>query len=255
MANFTRLTFGWSLIAILFCSCKTQVLFDQGREAGPAPSDSIFLQVTSGNQYIIRKDDKLNISIWNNEDISIGSIYGSYNSDVGYGKWLLVDAKGEISIPKIGSVKARGLTLIQLKELIVNKLSVTVKEPIVDIKVLNKEVTVFGEVKTPGKIHLEKENYLLTDIIGLAGDFDLYGDRSRVQVIRVINDTPRSIEVNLTTMKGFQKNNIQVLPGDIVYVTPRKAKQWDKRAGSVIIPAASAITAILLILKTFFPSF
>jgi len=118
--------------------------------------------------------------------------------------------------------------------------------------VLNKEVTILGQIKTPGQIHLEKENYTLTDIISMAGDFDLYSDKSKIQVIREINDTPRSIKVNLTTMKGFQNNNIQILPGDIVYVTPRKAQQWDKRAGSIIIPAASAITAMLLIFKTFF---
>ncbi len=242
-------------ILIQLCSCKTQALFEQPKEKIYPSSDSIFLQVTSGNQYIIRKDDKLNISVWNNDDISVGSIYGIYNSDAGYGKWLLVDANGEISIPKLGSIKVLGLTLIQLKALLTQKLSETIKLPVIDVKVLNKEVTVLGEVKTPGKIRLEKENYTLTDIIGMVGDFDLYGNKGKVQVIRVINDTPRSIAVDLTTMKGYQKNNIQILPGDVVYVTPRKSKEWDKRAGSIIIPAASAITAILLILKTFFPNF
>jgi hypothetical protein len=38
-------------------------------------------------------------------------------------------------------------------------------------------------------------------------------------------------------------------------VVSRKSKEWDKRAGSTIIPVASAVTAILLILKTFFPNF
>jgi polysaccharide biosynthesis/export protein len=239
-------------ILVQLCSCKTQALFEEPKKTVYPSSDSLFLQVTSGNQYIIRKDDKLNISIWNNDDISVGSIYGIYNSDAGYGKWLLVDAKGEIAIPKLGNVKVLGLTLIQLKELLAKKLAETIKQPVIDVKVLNKEVTVLGEVKTPGKIHLEKENYLLTDIVGMVGDFELYGNKAKVQVIRIINDTPRSIAVDLTSMKGLQRNNIQILPGDIVYVTPRKTKEWDKRAGSIIIPVASAITAMLLIFKTFF---
>jgi polysaccharide export outer membrane protein len=242
----------WSFcIVFQLCSCKTQVLFEQSKDT-PSQSDSLFLKVTSGNQYVIRKNDKLNISIWNNDDISVGSIYGIYNSDPGYGKWLLVDENGEIAIPRLGNLKVKGLTIIQLREMLRQKLSETIKQPIIDIKVLNKEVTILGQIKTPGQIHLEKENYTLTDIISMAGDFDLYSDKSKIQVIREINDTPRSIKVNLTTMKGFQNNNIQILPGDIVYVTPRKAQQWDKRAGSIIIPAASAITAMLLIFKTFF---
>ena len=239
---------------ILFSSCKTQRLFEEERDA-PSSSDSIFLKVTSGNQYIIRKDDKLNLSIWNNDDISVGSIFGIYNSDAGYGKWLLVDANGEISIPKLGNIKVRGLTVIQAKDLITKKLSEYIKNPILDIKVLNKEVTVLGEVKTPGKVHLEKENYTLTDVIGMVGDFDLYGNRAKVQVVRVIDDTPRSINLDLTKMNLYARNNIQILPGDLVYVVSRKSKEWDKRAGSTIIPAASAVTAILLILKTFFPNF
>jgi polysaccharide biosynthesis/export protein len=242
------------IVIVHLAACKTQTLFQQIPEESHS-ADSLFFQVTSGNQYIIRKDDKLNISIWNNDDISVGSIYGIYNSDAGYGKWLLVDANGEVSIPKLGSVKVLGLTLIQLKELLTKRLSETIKQPIIDVKVLNKEVTILGEVKTPGKLKLEKENYTLTDILGMAGDFDLYGDKSKIQVVRMINDTPQSISVDLTKMKGYKQNNIQILPGDVVYVTPRRAKQWDKRAGSVIIPAASAITAILLILKTFFPNF
>ena len=39
-----------------------------------AKTDSSFYQVTDSIQYHIRKNDKLNISIWNNDDISVGSI-------------------------------------------------------------------------------------------------------------------------------------------------------------------------------------
>jgi polysaccharide biosynthesis/export protein len=243
----------FGVIAFLAClSCKAPRLFETQESSTNLPSDSLFLKVNPSNQYVLRKDDKLNISIWNNDDVSVGSIYGIYNSDPGYGKWLMVDARGEIAIPKMGNVKVEGLTIVQLKELLVKKLSETIINPVIDIKVLNKEVTVLGLVKTPGKIHLEKENYTLTDILGMVGDFDNYGNKARIQVIRIINDTPRCITVDLTSMKGFQKNNIQIVSGDIVYVAPRKALEWDKRAGSVIIPTASAITAMLLIFKTFF---
>lgn len=245
---------GLSLMIMLW-SCKSQQLFERPAPVKPTPGDSVFFQVSSSNEYHIRRNDKLNISIWNNDDISVGSIYGIYNSDPGYGKWLLVDAAGEISIPKLGNIKVQGLTIMELKKILGEKLSLTIKQPVLDIKVLNKEVTVLGLVKTPGQVHLEKENYTLTDIIGMVGDFDLYSDKSKIQLIRTVNDTPRSVTVDLTKMSSFSRNNLQVLPGDIIYVTPRKAQQWDKRAGSIIIPAASAVTAILLILKTFFPSF
>jgi polysaccharide export outer membrane protein len=242
------------ILLLSLLSCKTQNLF----EAGPAKtgvSDSIFRNGADTYEYRIRTDDKVNIGIWNNDDISVGSVYGIYNSGEGYGKWLLVDAHGEIAVPRIGNLKVAGLTVPEMRKLLIDSLSRTVKSPVVDIKIQNKDVTVLGEVKVPGKIHLEKEKNTVVEVLGLAGDFDLYGNKAKVQVLRTINDTVRTITLDLTHADGLAANNILIHPGDIVYVPSKKRKQWDKTASSTIVPAASAITAILLILKTFFPTF
>jgi polysaccharide export outer membrane protein len=242
------------LLLFSLLSCRTQNLF----EAGPAKTtvdDSLFREGADSYEYRIRTDDKVNIGIWNNDDISVGSVYGIYNSGEGYGKWLLVDANGEIAVPRIGNLKVAGLTVPEMRKLLVDSLSRTVKSPVVDIKILNKDVTVLGEVKAPGKIHLEKEKNTVVDILGLAGDFDLYGNKAKVQVLRTVNDTVRTITLDLTHADGLAANNILIHPGDIIYVPSKKRKQWDKTASSTIVPAASAITAILLILKTFFPTF
>jgi polysaccharide export outer membrane protein len=234
----------------ILTGCKTQNLFEVNR-MGQAASDSLFTKINNGNQYCIQKDDKINISVWNNDDVSVGSIYGIYNSNEGYGKWLMVDGAGEISVPQLGNVKVSGLTVAQVKHLIAGKFSVTIRQPVIDVKILNKEVSVLGEVKIPGKVHLEKENNILTDILASAGGFDTYGNKARVQVVRIVNDTPRTILLDMTQMSLYARNNIQILPNDVVYVTARKSKDFDKRAGAIIIPTASAITAIILILKTF----
>ena len=241
-------------LAIFLLSCRTQNLF----EPPPAKTsviDSLFRENPDSYEYRIRTDDKINIGIWNNDDISVGSVYGIYNSGEGYGKWLLVDAHGEVAVPKIGNLKVRGLTLPEMRKLLIDTLSHTIRTPVVDIKILNKDVTVLGEVKTPGKIHLEKEKNTLVEILGLAGDFDLYGNKAKVQVLRTFNDTVRTITLDLTRVDKLAANDILVHPGDIVFVPSRKRKQWDKTASSTIVPAASATTAILLILKTFFPKF
>jgi polysaccharide export outer membrane protein len=242
------------LLLLSLLSCKTQNLFEI-TPSKTAVTDSFFRKDLDSYEYRIRIDDKLNIGIWNNDDISVGSVYGIYNSGEGYGKWLLVDSHGEIAVPRIGNLKVKGLTVPEMRTLLIDSLSRTVKSPVVDIKVLNKDVTVLGEVKIPGKIHLEKEKNTLVDILGLAGDFDLYGNKAKVQVLRTVNDTVRTITLDLTHADALTANNILIHPGDIVYVPAKKRKQWDKTASSTIVPAASAITAILLILKTFFPTF
>ena len=163
-----------------------------------------------------------------------------------------MDGNGEIPVPKIGNLKVEGLTIVEAKKMIATALSQTIQSPIVDLKVLNMEVTVLGEVKLPGKVHLDKEKNTLVEVLGFAGDFDFYGDKKKIQVIRLVDNKPQSITLDLTNLDSLSANNILVHPGDIVYVPAKKRKQWDKTASSTIVPAASAITAILLIFKTFF---
>src|ERR1700743_3330941 len=90
-------------------SCKTQNLFLQSADAGRP--DSCFQPVTTSYEYRIRKDDKISISCWGHDDLSVGSLYGIYNSNEVYGKWLMVNARGEVNVPKTGSFHIEGLTV------------------------------------------------------------------------------------------------------------------------------------------------
>jgi polysaccharide biosynthesis/export protein len=238
-------------LVLMLASCKTENLFSRDPKEGTIPEGN-FRKTTDTYNYIIRKDDKINLGVWNNDDLSVGFVYGEINSGVDQGKWLLVDGNGEIPVPKIGNLKVEGLTIVEAKKMIATALSQTIQSPIVDLKVLNMEVTVLGEVKLPGKVHLEKEKNTLVEVLGLAGDFDFYGDKKKIQVIRSVDNKPQSVTLDLTNLDSLSANNILVHPGDVVYVRAKKRKAWDKTAYSTVIPAASAITAILLIIKTFF---
>jgi polysaccharide biosynthesis/export protein len=252
LRKFITNTLSSSLVLVLMLSsCKTENLFSRPPKEGTIPEGN-FNKTTDNYNYIIRKDDKINLGVWNNDDLSVGFVFGQINSGVDQGKWLLVDGNGEIPVPKIGNLKVEGLTIVQAKKMISTALSQTIQSPIVDLKVLNMEVTVLGEVKLPGKVHLDKEKNTLVEVLGFAGDFDFYGDKKKIQVIRSVDNMPQSITLDLTNLDSLSANNIVVHPGDIVYVRAKKRKAWDKTAYSTIIPAASAVTAILLIIKTFF---
>ena len=81
---------------VLFTSCKTQNILDK-METPMAPSADF--AYNKEYQYTIRKDDKLSISVWGEDAYSVGSVYGIFNSNEGYGNWLLVDANGNVEIP------------------------------------------------------------------------------------------------------------------------------------------------------------
>ncbi|BAV06892.1 polysaccharide export outer membrane protein [Filimonas lacunae] len=240
------------LCSLLFTSCATQNLLTQSRqqEVNTSREDTVFAY-NPHYAYQLRKDDKINISVWDNDDISVGSVYGIYNSNEVYGKWLMLDDSGYVAIPKLGNVNLLGLTVAQVKVKLQNAFKKWIVNPVIDVKVLNKEVTVLGELKTPGKYTLDKENNTLLEVIGKAGDFDFYANKKKIQVIRMVDSLPVAYTVNLTDMQQFTTANVQIHPGDIVYVPSRRGKHWDKRAGSTIVPIASAISSAVLLGKVF----
>jgi polysaccharide biosynthesis/export protein len=235
------------LITTFLGSCGMQNLMSKSDSA--MRNDSLFYK-TANYEYVIRKDDKLSISVWDHEDLSVGSIYGIYNSNEVYGKWLMVDPQGNIALPKVGDIQVVGKTVTEVEQQLKGIFALSVVHPIVEVKVLNKEVTVLGEVKTPTKVLLDKEENSLLEVIGRAGDFDYYANKTKVTVIREINTIPYKIELDLTGMDVHHSQNILIHPGDIIYVPSRGGKNWDKKA-STAIPVTSVITSIILVLTLF----
>lgn len=236
-----------SLLAMLVASCGSINILQKDPSIQEDPT--VFAR-NENYQYVIRKDDKISISVWNHDDLSVGSVYGIYNSNEVYGKWLMVDANGKIPVPQVGEVQAENLTIVELENILRTEYSKFIKQPIIEVKVLNKEVTVLGEVKTPGKYLLEKEQNTLVELLGKAGDFDFYADRSKVMVVRMVDGKPKSVTVDLTQLGQYAESNIYLLPGDLVYVPTRKAKIWDKRSGSIVVPATAIITTAVLVAKS-----
>ena len=131
-----------SLFVLLFTSCKTQNLLVSKNET----KDTTNFVYDENYQYKIRKDDKISISVWGEDNLSVGSVYGIYNSNEVYGKWLLVDANGNIEVPKLGTKNVVNKTIPELKAEIKNELKQYLVNPVVDVKVLNKEITILVEV-------------------------------------------------------------------------------------------------------------
>lgn len=231
-------------LPFLFASCATQNMFTSKEKV---MVDSAF-QHQEKYQYTLKKNDKVSISVWDNDDLSVGSLYGIYNSNEVYGKWLMLDINGEVPAPKIGNINIENLTVPQAEEKLKAEYKKWVLNPIVEIKVLNKEVTILGELKTPGKYNLEKDENSLLEVIGKAGDFDFYANKKNIQIIRKVRGKTKTISVDLTSVNSYAVADINIIAGDIVYVPSRKGKHWDKRAGSTIVPIATVISSIVLVL-------
>jgi polysaccharide export outer membrane protein len=226
-------------IALLFSSCAYQNIFENDQKN----SLSDLLTIDSTYEHRITVDDKISVSVWNHDNMSIGSLFGIYSSNQVYGKWVMVDAAGYIMAPKIGKVRLGGLTCIEAADTLASIYSKILVEPNLVVKVLNREVTVLGEVRSPGKYILEKEGNTLTEIIGSSQGFDFYANKKNIQLIR----NNRSYRIDFTKLVD---NNYQILvqSGDVINVPSRKGKSIDKKAPT-IIPFSSALTALAVIVS------
>lgn len=239
------------LPAVLLAGCKTQNLVVEDRDTERFQHrvmDSAFLYCAD-YEYRIAKDDKISMSIWGHDNLSIGSLFGIYNSNEVYGKWVMVDARGYITLPKLGEFRIQGMSVTEAKDSLRRLYARWIVNPVIEVKVLNKEITILGELRNPGKYNVERDMNSLFDLIARAGDFEMYADRRRVKIIRQRGTVVRMINVDLTHADNYLNRNIQLVPGDLVVVPSKKSKDFEKRI-SAIIPIASSTTAAAIMIGT-----
>lgn len=240
---------GFIVLVCILSSCKTQNLFsalEKDQEVSELEMNRIFHSDTSYH-YTIRKDDKISISVWGQDELSVGSVYSIYNSNEVYGKWLLVDSRGNIEIPKIGTTHVEGQTIVQLKDQLKASFQEWIKTPIVDVKIMNKEITVIGEVIKPGVFTVDTDRNKLLDLIAKSGGFDSYANLEYVKVLRQVGPDVYVLNIDLTKAGNYLQKNISLHPSDVVIIPSKGYKEFDKRV-SVIIPLTSTVSASAILL-------
>ena len=232
------------IVVPLLTSCATQNLF-QNQKHSSFISDSIPM---SRVEHILKPDDKVTISIWNHDDLSIGSLFGVYNSNEVYGKWIIIDQNGEVDLPQIGKLKLGGLTTKNAEDSLRKKYSKLIVDPVIVLKVINMEITVLGEVFKPGTYTIDKDFNTVIELLGKAGGLDFYANKKQIHIIRGEGTTAKKFVLDLTSMENYKQNNLVLESGDIIFVPMRKGKMIDKKA-PVIIPFATALTATLVLIS------
>lgn len=141
-------------------------------------------------------------------------------SAIGY----LVEADGKIQIPYIGKVQAEGLTRLQLEDTLTLLFKDYTKNPIVNIRFLNYNFSVMGEVKNQGRFNMPNERTTILEAISMAGDLTDLGKRENVLLIREVNGIRQFARINLLSKELFNSPYYYLKTNDLVYVEPVKAK-------------------------------
>jgi len=179
---------------------KTEARNDKQDAAGPAPAS------VAGSDYVIGADDMLHISVWKEPDLTTS---------------LPVRPDGKISLPLLNDIPAAGLTPMQLKDSITEKLKKYMADPRVTVVVTamnSRRIFLTGEVLHPGTTPLLPNMTILQALS--TGGFTQFADLKGIYLLRTENGRQIKLPFNYKeVVKGHHpEQNIMLRPGDQIVV-------------------------------------
>jgi polysaccharide export outer membrane protein len=170
----------------------------------PAPAQAPEGQAAS--DYVIGADDVLRISVWKEPDLS---------------ETLPVRPDGKISMPLLNDIPAAGLSPLQLKDSITEKLKKFIADPRVTVVVTamnSRRIFVSGEVLHSGPMPLLPHMTML-QALSQAG-FTQFANPKAIYLLRTENGKQEKLPFNYKeVIKGNRpEQNIVLKPGDTVVV-------------------------------------
>ncbi len=192
------------------------------------------------------------VSLPSSDDGS-GGTTGSGGSGVSEPTYL-IDEEGNIDFPVLGKLEIAGLTRIQVKDLIKEKLKVYINDPIVSVRLKNFKFTVIGEVSNPGSYTIPNERVTIIEALGMAGDMTIKGKRGNVMVIRESEGVNTYHRVDLTSKTIFESPVYYLAQNDVLYIEPnnsqvRTSKTNNNTFGIVLSVIGVALSALAFIVR------
>jgi polysaccharide export outer membrane protein len=158
----------------------------------------------------------------------------------------LVDTDGYIDFPVLGRIKVGGMPRSQVVQLFHDKISVYIKNPIINLRLMNFKVSVQGEVTLPGTYNVTSERITLLEALSMAKDLTTYGKRDNILIIREIENKKTYNRVDITKSDFMNSPFYYLAQNDVIYVEPNKTKI----NGSVVGPNTGVIISVTSLLIT-----
>ncbi|MBA4056107.1 MAG: polysaccharide transporter, partial [Marivirga sp.] len=157
--------------------------------------------------YRIQPNDILSIKVKSSTDAQVSDIFNitatsqvSQFSSPGslYLEGYSVDQYGKVTLPILGPLTVKDLTMEEVQNLIQTNANKYLKNAIVIVKLISFKITVLGEVNNPGYHYVYNNQATILEALGLAGDLTQYGNRKNIKLIRQV---PNGSEVVLLDLR------------------------------------------------------
>ncbi|PLX00353.1 MAG: hypothetical protein C0591_01405 [Marinilabiliales bacterium] len=225
--------FWLSLIILMISSCVPQKKMLYMRVKSDADTLTDFVNDREVN-YKVQNGDNLYIKIVSMDETTntilnpMGS-GGGGGSSSGGGNYLnsyTVSEEGYLEFPLVGKIYVKNLTIEEITNLLTEHLGGFIKEFVVIVKLVNFNITILGEVSSPGQYNIYQTDINLFEAIAMAGDMTDYSLRDQVTLIRKTKDGSSVHEVDMSKRSFLSSDYFYLQPDDIIYVKPIKMKQF-----------------------------
>jgi polysaccharide export outer membrane protein len=249
---FLSLVIGTMTALCSSCSYKQSQAFLERKNA-----DAPLAGYTATNAYKIKPQDVLQVRNLQNikyiiDDVPTGTgAPASAGSASALGQSYEVAEDGSVALPVIGRVTVGGLSRLEAANKIQDLYSKNlIKNPIIDVKIINLKVTVLGEVRRPGNYPLIRDNTSLIDMLGEAGGITDKGNEKHIRIVRGGVASPQIMEIDLSDASSLANPAIIMQNQDVVYIEQnRKAIRNEKlqNFSTLIQPALILLNSALII--------
>lgn len=253
------------LFSILICSCrsyKDQIAYSYVQ----GDSSDIVMPLKNAYSLKIKPDDELKINI----SSTVPQATSQYNlppvNYVGRGETQLsssgsiatytVSESGHIVIPNIGKIKVADKTPDEVADMLTEKISESVIDPVVKVELRNFHVIVLGSVASPGTKSFSGQRCSIFDAIGAAGDITLRGRKDNVVLMRESNGVVEKHVLDLTDTSILNSPYYYMQQNDVIMVDATDVSKDNSNYNSMnsfrlqttstIVSAASVIASLLI---------
>lgn len=243
---------------LAFQSCvpnKKLVYLQADKDKPTLPNFQIAEYQAQVASYKVQYGDVLNIKVLSQDPASVqpfnvenpdGIMMGIINPAQLFLTGYTVDEKGNILFPLLGEIFVRDKTIEEIAKILADKIDKFATNALVKIKLVSFKVTVLGEVKNPGIHHIYNDRVSILEILGYSGDMTDLGNRHKIKLIRTIGSKVQVSNLDLTDRSVLESGNYFLLPNDVIYVEPMKAKSFRLNLPTVNLILATVTTLLVL---------